>query len=240
MRRILFSILTMAVVLSLVVTGCAAPTAPAAAPSDAAAEPTAAPAEAEAGAGDKIELHAAWWGSQDRADRTIKAIELFESMHPEIDIVYEFSGWDDHWVKMATQAAGGNLPDIMQQDYARLEEWVSRDSLLPLDEFLADGTIDMTNITDAAIAGGRIDDKLYGINLGTNSQVIAIDTDAFAQAGMDLPSQDWTWAEFEQTVLDLHEKLGIWGIGPGVSNEQQWKSLYLSNGEWGYNRPVAK
>lgn len=50
----------------------------------------------------------------------------------------------------------------MQQDYARLEEWVSRDSLLPLDEFLADGTIDMTNITDAAIAGGRIDDKLYG------------------------------------------------------------------------------
>ena len=73
-----------------------------------------------------IELRIAWWGSQSRHDRTIAVIEMFEELHPNIDIVYEFSGWDDHWVKMATQAAGGNMPDIMQQDYARIEEWNDR------------------------------------------------------------------------------------------------------------------
>ena len=105
-------------VLALLFTGCAAPAAPAASDAPAAADAPA--AESEAAAGEKVELRVAWWGSQDRHDRTIKAIELFEQMHPEIDVVYEFSGWDDHWTKMATQAAGNNLPDVMQQDYTQI------------------------------------------------------------------------------------------------------------------------
>ena len=30
------------------------------------------------------------WGSQDRHDRTIKAIELYESLHPNVKIEYEY------------------------------------------------------------------------------------------------------------------------------------------------------
>ena len=59
-----------------------------------------------------VELRIAWWGSQNRHDRTIAAIELYEEENPNIDIVYEFNGWEDHWTKLATQAAGGKLPDI--------------------------------------------------------------------------------------------------------------------------------
>ncbi len=184
---------------------------------------------------DAIELRIAWWGSQDRHDRTIRAIELYESMNPNIDIVYEFAGWDDYWTKMATQAAGSNLPDIMQQDYARIEEWVSRDLLLPLDAYIESGVIDTTNISEAVLAGGRLGGDLYAVNLGNNSQNIALDIDAFEQAGVELPSQDWTLQEFEQVIMELHEKLGIWGMGPAMSNEQVWKSLYMSCcDQWGY------
>ena len=72
------------------------------------------------GQDEPVELRIAWWGSQDRHDRTIAAIELYEEENPNVTIVYEFSGWDDHWTKMSTQAAGNNLPDIMQQDYSRI------------------------------------------------------------------------------------------------------------------------
>jgi multiple sugar transport system substrate-binding protein len=189
---------------------------------------------AASAAGEQIELRIAWWGSQNRHDRTIQVIEMYEAEHPNIDIVFEFSGWDDHWVKMATQAAGGNLPDIMQQDYARLEEWVARDLLMPLDGLVADATIDLSDVPEASVKGGRVGGTLYGINLGNNSQTFVLDADLFEQAGVELPPPDWTWADFERITLELHDKLGIWGFGHNMPDQQLWKSLYLGYGEWGY------
>src|SRR5262245_60888995 len=61
-----------------------------------------------------VNLRLAWWGSQDRHDRTIKVIKLFEQTYPNITITYEFAGFQDYWVKMNTQAAGKSLPDVIQ------------------------------------------------------------------------------------------------------------------------------
>jgi multiple sugar transport system substrate-binding protein len=182
-----------------------------------------------------IELRIAWWGSQNRHDRTIKVIEMFMEEHPNIKISYEPSGWNDHWTKMSTQAAGGNLPDIMQQDFARLEEWVEKGMLLPLDEFAEAGVLDFSNVSEGNLAGGMIDGKLYGVNLGTNSECFVLDADAFAKAGIELPAQDWSLEDFEKIVLEIHEKLGIWGMGDGIDNEQRWKSNLLSRGMWAYS-----
>ena len=41
------------------------------------------PAAAQSGAA-PVELRVAWWGSQDRHNRTIKASELFQKKHPNI------------------------------------------------------------------------------------------------------------------------------------------------------------
>jgi multiple sugar transport system substrate-binding protein len=160
---------------------------------------------------------------------------MFMKEHPNIKITYETSNWPDHWTKMATQAAGGNLPDIMQHDYARLEEWVSRGMIAPLDEFVEAGILDFSNVEEANLAGGKIDGKLYAINLGTNSMCWVLDVDAFEKAGIPLPPQNWTWDDFEKIALEFKEKLGIWGLGNGVSNEQIWKVIYLSRGEWAYS-----
>lgn len=188
-----------------------------------------------AAAEDKIELRIAWWGSQNRHERTIKVIEMFMAEHPNITITYEPSGWNDHWTKMSTQAAGGNLPDIMQQDYARLEEWVEKGMLHPLDEFVESGVLDFSNVSEGNLAGGKIDGKLYAVNIGTNSESWVLDVDAFEKAGIPLPPQDWTLEDFEKIALELHEKLGIWGMGNGISNEQRWKSNLLSLGKWAYS-----
>ena len=184
--------------------------------------------------GEKIELRIAWWGSQNRHDRTIQVIEMYEAENPNVDIVFEFANWDDYWTKMAPQAAGGNLPDIMQQDYARLQEWVGKDTIMSLDSFVESGLIDLSDVPTLSINGGRIGGTLYAINLGNNSQTFILDEDAFAQAGLELPPQNWTWQDFEEITLQLHEKLGIWGMGPLLADEQIWKSLYLGLGQWSY------
>jgi multiple sugar transport system substrate-binding protein len=229
------------VALMVIVAGCggaAAPAQPAqeeAQPAEEAAQPAEEEAAAPAADGEKIELRFAWWGSQDRHDRTIKVIEMYEAENPNVHITFEFSGWDDYWTKMTTQAAGGNLPDIMQQDYARLEEWVSRDLILPLDDLVKAGAIDLSDVPASNVDGGRIDGTLYAINIGSNSQALILDADAFAEAGIELPPQDWTWQDFEEITLKLHEELGIWGMGVGLTGEQLWKSLYLGHDQWSYS-----
>jgi multiple sugar transport system substrate-binding protein len=183
---------------------------------------------------DPIELQMTWWGSQNRHDRTISVIESYEAANPNIDIVYEFANFNDYWTKVNTQAASGQMACLMQQDYAYLAEWANRDLLLPLDPYFEAGAIDVSNVSDAYLAGGLVGDSHYGLSLGTNSQSIIIDVDAFEKAGIELPPTDWTWQDFEDISLQLHEKLGIWAITSGTTgglvDVQLWKSLMLGHG----------
>ncbi|HLJ58100.1 MAG TPA: extracellular solute-binding protein [bacterium] len=180
------------------------------------------------------ELRIMWWGSKDRHDRTIKVLQMYQDQHPGIKFTYEFATFNDYWTRLATMAAGSNLPDIIQQDYARLVEWDTNHLMLPLDDFVKDGTINLTRVPKASIDGGRVNGKLYAINLGNNSQAVMLDVDAFKKAGIALPNEKWTWQDFEQICLDFHKKLGIWGMGWGFNDPQIWKSLYIGYGTWVY------
>jgi ABC-type glycerol-3-phosphate transport system substrate-binding protein len=59
------------------------------------------PAAAQTG-GAPVELRVAWWGSQDRHNRTIKTIELFQKKYPNVKVTYEFAGWGDYWTSSAS------------------------------------------------------------------------------------------------------------------------------------------
>jgi multiple sugar transport system substrate-binding protein len=227
-------------VIALVVSACSSPStsSPAAQPTTAsgAGGAAAAPTPAAAAAsGQKVEMRFAWWGSQDRHNRTIKAIELFQQMHPNISITYEFAGFTDYFTKMATYATGGNLPDLMQQDYATIAQWNSNGLLMPMDDYVNDNTINLKDVPKGSVDGGRISGKLIALNLGNNSQSVMLDVDAFQKAGIPLPPTTWTWDDFEKIATDLHTKLGINGGGANLSDIQMWKSLYLGYGQWGFS-----
>ncbi len=184
---------------------------------------------------DTTDLTITWWGSQNRHDRTIQVIQMFEAEHPDIHVTYEFAGWSDYWTKVNTQVAGGNVACVMQQDYAYLTEWASRGLLTPMDDMLSSGQIDASNIAQSVLDSGKVDGQLYGLSLGTNSQTYILDADAFAKAGIDLPPMDWTWDDFETVSNEIHDKLGIWSIAYGPWDDQNLKSILLSAGEWMFN-----
>jgi multiple sugar transport system substrate-binding protein len=183
-----------------------------------------------------IELRIAWWGSESRTTRTIQVIKMFEEEYPYVTMVYEFASWDDHWTRLATQAAGGNLPDIMQHDYARLEEWVGNDLVMPVDAYVDSGVLDFSDVADANLDGGRIDGTLYAVNLGTNSMMFAAEVGAYQNAGVDLPPIDWTWSDLEDICVQIKQNSDIWGhAGISLAFDNLWYALYLSNGEWVYS-----
>ena len=59
-----------------------------------------------------------WWGSQDRHNRTIKAIELFHQTHPNITVHLRVRQLPGLLHQNGHPGQRGNLPDLMQQDYA--------------------------------------------------------------------------------------------------------------------------
>jgi multiple sugar transport system substrate-binding protein len=212
-----------------------APAADAATAAPAADAATAAPAGDAAPSGETIELRVAWWGSQNRHDRTLKVIDLFQQAHPNIKITSEYGNFDDHWTKLATQAAGGNLPDVVQQDYSRIGEWVAGDLLLPLDDYVASGAINLEGVADEQISGGKVGGKLYGVSLGTNALTMLYDPAKFDAAGVAAPTASWTWSDFEQNATTIHQKLNIYGV-EGFYNMEFLKLFLKEHAQWVYSK----
>jgi len=189
------------------------------------------PASDESAPEEVIELRVAWWGSQNRHDRTVQAIKLFEEQHPNIKVTYEFAGWDDYWPLVKTEAGGGNLPDVMQMDYEYVAEWVGNGLLKPLDDYVATGVLDVTDVAEDGLSWFIEDGKLYGVPLGISPEAWVLDLDAFEKAGVEVPQQDWAWDDFEETAQEIHDKLGIWGNNIQISHIQNWESMLLGYGE---------
>ncbi|MBS4178241.1 ABC transporter substrate-binding protein [Lederbergia citrea] len=187
----------------------------------------------------KINLRIAWWGSQDRHDKTQAAIKLFEEKNPDIKVTAEFTGWDGYWEKLATAAAGKNLPDVIQMDYARMVEYVDRDLLLDLAPYVDSGVINLDDVGDSYINGGYYNDKLVAVNIGTNSPAIAYDPAMFEEAGVDPSALDpgYTWEDYIDISKKLKEGLGDnkYGIG-GVYTGLLYFNYYLrQHGKQLYN-----
>ncbi len=210
-------------------------------PTPAPAKPTATPVPPTATPAPKpVDLRVIWWGSQDRHDRTIKVIDLFQKKYPHIKMTYEFVAWADYWTKALTQAAGGNLPDIMQHDYAYIAEWTTKGLVIPLDDQVKSGALNLSDVAVELLDPGRIGGKLMAVNLGSNSQCWNLDLDAFKKAGVDLPAAAWTWNDMETIAITLHDKLGIWGMGALLGDEQLWAAVYFSLGQWRYTYDGTK
>ncbi len=183
----------------------------------------------------QVNLRVMWWGSQQRHERTIKVLNMYEQANPNVKFSYEYSAWQDYWTKLTTMAAGNKLPDIMQQDYAYLTQWATRGLVIPLDSYIQNKTIDLSNVPDAAVSGGRVDGKMYAIDLGTNSMNILVDTDAFQKAGVALPPKDWTFDEWATAAEQIHQKSGIYGFDYNYDDVNWWISMTVGDGQHPFN-----
>ena len=187
----------------------------------------------------QVQLKVMWWGSPDRDMRTKKVLDMFTAKNPGITFVTEHYASTQgmvgmgYWPTMLKHAADGTLPDIMQHDYAYIEEWTSKGWLLPLDQLIADKQLELADVPQALIDGGKVGGKVMGISLGLNTQAVVVDADAFYEAGIPLPGDNWTWADFERIALQLKERLNVWGAGSGLHGYTPgWKAVYLSKGQW--------
>jgi len=199
-------------------------------------------------AADPVRMRAVWWGGQDRARRTNEAIQIFEKQRVDLKIATESTAWGDYWTKVATLVAGGNAPDVLQMDYRYLVEYAKRGSLLPLDPFIPK-SLDIQDFGANNLDSCRVDNKLYGVNLGTNSTATFLDTAAFVKAGIALPTHMWSWDDMSRVSQEITKSRGkgFWGCmdaGGGepafeVFAREHGKDLYTADGKLGVDADLT-
>ena len=158
--------------------------------------------------GEKITLNLYWWGNQVRNDVTKKAADLYMEQNPNIEIKIEFTDWGGYWDKLSAMTAGGNMPDIIQQDYSYLRQYQESGSLADLTPFIEDGTIDVSDIPQSIIESGSIDGRCYALSLGSNANLMAYDKEAVEAAGVTMPEQP-TYEDLIEIGQKVYEATGI-------------------------------
>ncbi|MCR1841023.1 ABC transporter substrate-binding protein [Murimonas intestini] len=166
---------------------------------------------AEDGDAKEVTIKIAWWGGQTRHEQTQQVLDLYSELHPNVKFVASPSGWDGYFEKLSTQTASGAMPDIVQMDYLYLTTYAKNNSVADLQEFIDNGTIDVSGIDEKLLNTGQIDDKMTGLVLSTSMLSFGYNPDVLAEAGVEEPTADWTWSDFIEMSKKVHEATGKYG-----------------------------
>ena len=151
-------------------------------------------------------LRLIWWGNPVRDKRTNAVVDLYKKTSG-VDVEPESYGWDDYWEKLATQAAGRNLPDVIQMDYRYIFEYARRNQLADLSGFVGK-ELQLGNFDSVQLDSGKVDGNLYGISLGANSMSHVYKKTVLDGVGVKLPdSSEWTTNEWVAIGKDVKGKL---------------------------------
>lgn len=156
-----------------------------------------------------VTLRVAWWGTTTRDQLYYQINDMFMAEHPNVTIETESPGWNDYWTAQSVAYASGSAADVVQFQSNQIGEYCSKGVLTPLDDYVADGTIDLTNWNQGFVDTGKYNDQLYMISLGMTAQALYVNETYLNELGMELwpAEEDITWSEFREYLKEVQEKL---------------------------------
>jgi len=185
-----------------------------------------------------------WWGNPERDKRTNAVVDLYMQQTGN-SVVPETYAWGDYWQKLATQAAGGNLPDVIQMDYRFIFEYARRGQLAAMDEFVGN-QLQLGDFDPNQMESGKVDGKLYGVSMGANSMTHVYNKTMLDKIGFELPdSTKWTTDDYVAIGKELKDQLpeGVYfseNMGIQEPRLQTWvrsrgKDLYNAEGQLAFD-----
>lgn len=176
----------------------------------------------------KVKIRFASWETGDTLDSQQECVDQFNESQDKIEVVLE--GWgSDFDTKMTASMGAGDAPDVMYMwDYPTYSE-----SLEPLDEYIdAEGEDYKNNFFEALWPYNSMNDQIYGVPVSVVTSCLYYNKDLFDQAGVEYPTDDWTWDDVAAAAEEIQSKIdGVNGFTLPIGTLPYTLEMYLwSNG----------
>jgi len=180
---------------------------------------------------EKVTLDLAFWGNDVRADLYNQVIEAFNEEYPNITVNSTFLGFPEFWEKRQTEAAGKNLPDVMQFDYSYLRQYSENGLLLDLDPYLGN-IIETEPLGDNILSIGVVNDTTYAIPTSTNAWGLFTNPALLDSVGAeDFAGGSWAdYTDWMEGVTDAGAG-EVWGGGDYTGRIQNFELQLRSEGK---------
>lgn len=155
-------------------------------------------------ADEEVNLRMSWWGGNGRHQVTLKALEAFHKLHPNINVKAEYTGWDGHLSRLTTQIAGGTEPDVMQTNWNWLPIF-SKNGTGFYDLYQVKDQLDLSQFDPKELIQTTVDGKLNGIPISVSARVFYFNDETWKKAGISYPKN---WDELLAAGKTFQEKLG--------------------------------
>src|SRR5690606_7200576 len=153
--------------------------------------------------------------------------------HPEITVEGETLGFADYFTKLTTQIAGGNMPDVIQQGYGVLFEYIENGAVVPLDDYVGN-TLDISRIDQSGIDAGTVDGKLYALTIGANSHMAMYNSRLYEAAGIvageNFDPYGWSYDDVGRIGAAIREATGVAGTDDNTADYQNFSDFVAQKG----------
>jgi len=154
-----------------------------------------------------VEFRVAWNGNDVRNNNFLNVIEEFESDYNNLFVTAEFAAWSQYKSRISTQAAGNQLPDVLIMDYSFFKDYDDGGLLLPLNDYIESGALDLSNVGANDIASGTLDGDIVAIPLGSNAPCFAYDPAILEKSSVTM-SEAPTLEEFTEVAKAVYDATG--------------------------------
>lgn len=166
-----------------------------------------------------VEIHHAYWHGA-MTDYLNECKAEFEKDNPNIKIVLDFYGWGEYWTALEAAATGGKGPDVFQLNGPNNYKYADYGIILPLDDYISNSDVDLSNYPDALNQIYNIDGVQYGIPVDWDTIGLWYNKELFDAAGVAYPDETWTWEDLVAAAEKITDpEKGIYGIDAGYADQ---------------------
>jgi len=158
---------------------------------------------------------------------TPEIIGAFEDANSDIKLDVQSYPGDGYSEKITTMIAGNNAPDVMLLFEADAIRLAAAGQIDPLDQYLEGGDLSSDDFIPAVADLAEKMDGTYGLPWCYAAQVLYYNKDLFDAAGVEYPTDDWTWDDYREAAVALTSGDGgskTWGAD-SFSFPGMWYSL---------------
>lgn len=154
-------------------------------------------------------------------------VAAFEEENEDITVQVETVPYADYFTKLQTDVAGGTVADTFELNYENFVTYAENGSLAPLED------IDRDAYNESLLDAFSRDGAQYGVPTSFSNVVLFYNKDLFEAAGVDTPTNDWTWDDVRTAAEALtDQEAGVWGAYQPVSFHEFYKTLAQAGGQF--------